>query len=410
MLHFILISDADLRAGGYYRSLFIEEKTKFFHYNERLDSIERKVDAISDALSSCKMPVSPKDLSGPNWDAWLRFRDAVGDFDTRNYQYILVTDALSQENLECFSILRSVPWKMVLDFDPMSEEKGFYREFTSHEGQGNLVSMVTSAEMKPKSMINLAREIDCSKIQWLFVNGRSSDTGGKQQEFPEWEATSVKEISRFFGCYCDPDKFDRQKPVVCLILPFNRRTVPYLERTLGRLFENFVDQFRLEVVSFKQKQQLSVLGQVKIRLIDLPPDLVHLGLKQMLCLSSSQQYRMPSSQAKVYAELSEKEYLYLKEHLELLYDSCEELPVPNNSSEEDVHLQKFLEEHRRLFISGNPISFASLYDNHDAKREIENDIRTHVQRLLDKRLTKSVILEIKHLPGTGGTTIPRRVM
>lgn len=410
MVLFILISDADLRAGGYYKSLFIEEKTKFFHYNERLDSIERKVDAIADALSSCKTPVSPKDLSGPNWDAWLRFRDAVGDFDTRNYQYILVTDALSQENLDCFSILRSVPWKMVLDFDPMSEEKGFYREFTSHEGQGNLVSMVTPAEMKPKSMINLAREIDCSKIQWLFVNGRSSDAGGKQQEFPEWEATSVKEISRFFGCYCDPDKFDRQKPVVCLILPFNQRTVPYLERTLGRLFENFVDQFRLEVVSFKQKQQLSVLGQVKIRLIDLPPDLVHLGLKQMLCLSSSQQYRMPSSQAKVYAELSEKEYLYLKEHLELLYDSCEELPVPNNSSEEDVHLQKFLEEHRRLFISGNPISFASLYDNHDAKREIENDIRTHVQRLLDKSLTKSVIVEIKHLPGTGGTTIARRVM
>lgn len=410
MLLFIHISDADLRAGGYYKSLFLEEKTKFFYHDKRLDSIERKMDAVYDALSSFKTPVSAKDLSGSNWDAWLRFCDAVGDFDTRNYQYILVTDALSQENLECFSILRSVPWKMVLDFDPMSEEKGVYREFTSHEGQVNLVSMVTPAEMKPKSMVNLAREIDCSKIQWLFVNGRSSDTGGKQQEFPEWEATSVKEISRFFGCCCDPDKFDKQKPVVCLILPFNQRTVPYLERTLGRLFENFVDQFRLEVVSFKQKQQLSVLGQVKIRLIDLSPDLVHLGLKQMLCLSSSHQYRMPSSQAKVYAELSEKEYLYLKEYLEILYDGCEELPVSNNSSEEDVHLQQFLEEHRRLFISGNPISFASLYDNHDAKRGIENDIRTHVQRILDKRLKKSMIVEIKHLPGTGGTTIARRMM
>lgn len=377
-----------------------------------MDSIEKKLDDFLVKLDPpCKTPVSPKDLSGPNWDEWLKFCAAVGDFDTRKNQYILVTDALSQENLDCFSVLRSVQWKMVLDFDPLSEEKGFYHQFTSHEGQGSLISMATPAELKPKTIITLAREIDSSKTQWLFVNGRSSDTGGKQPEFAEWEATSVKEISRFFVCCCDPDKFDKQKPVVCLILPFFQKTVPYLERTLGRLFENFADQFRLHVVSFKNARQLSVFEKVKVCTIDLASDLVHLGLKQMLCLSSSQQYRMPTSQAQIYAQLSNKEYLYLKEFLEVLYIGCEELPDPNNSSEGDKYLQEFLEENRRLFFSGNAISFASLYYNHDAKRDIENDIKIHVQRLLaDKTRTRSAIVEIKHSPGTGGTTIARRVM
>ena len=408
--------DEALHAGGHYRELFLTEKEKFLPFEKKLGSIESKVDTVLEIMtnqlpdSANKALVSPKDLSGPKWDEWLKFCDAVGDFDTRKNQYILVADALSPETLDCFSILRSVPWKMVLDFDPLSEEKGVYHEFTSHEGQSNLVSMVTPAELKRSTMVSLTRQIDPSKTQWLFVNGRSSDSEGKLHEFADWEASSVKEISRFFGCCCDPDKFDKQKPVVCLILPFFQRSVPYLEQTLSRLFENFADQFCLKVVSFKREKQLSVFAKVKVRIIDLDPSLVQLGLKQLLCLPSTERYRMPTSQAKVYAELSEKEYLYLKEHLEILYEGCEELPVPDNSSEEDMQLQNFLEEHRKLFISGNQISFASLYDNHDAKREIENDIRTHVQRLLDKRLTRSMIVEIKHSPGTGGTTIARRVM
>ena len=348
---------------------------------------------------------------GQIWDEWLRFCDAVGDFDTRKNQYILVTDALSPENQGRFSILRRVAWKMVLDFDPMSEEKGFYHSFTSQEGQGSLISMITPAEVKGSTMVGLARQIDPNKIQWVFVNGRSSDTAGKLPTFFDWEATSVKEISRFFGCCCDPDKFDKQKAVVCLILPLRQESSPFLEVTLSRLFENFGDQFNLKTVSFKQQKPLCVFGKVKVRTIDLSPELVHLGLKGMLSSSSFQRYRMPTSQAKVPVDLSEKEYLYLREHLKILYDGCEELPeVSSDPSEEDAQLKNYLNEHRRLFMSGHEISFASLYDNHDAKREIEKEIQIHVQRLLDNGLTRSMMVEIKHSPGTGGTTIARRVM
>lgn len=407
-----LQSDEQLQAGGQFKELFLAENGRLRYVENKLDSIEKKLDTLIESSNdgTTKEPLSPKDLSGAKWDEWLKFCDAVGDFDTMKNQYILVTDALSQENLDSFSILRSMPWKMVLDFDPMSEEKGMYYKFTSQEGQGNLVSMRTPAELKRITMVNLARQIDPCKTQWLFVNGRSSDTEDNLQEFADWEATSVKEISRFFGCCCDPDKFDKQKPLVCLILPIRKKSVPYVEVTLNRLFENFGDQFLLKVVSFRLEKRLTVLEKVKVRSIDLDPSLVHLGLKQRFCSPSTKRYPMPTSQADVYYDLSEKEYLYLKEHLEILYQGCEELPVSDDSSDDDQKVQKFLDEHRRLFISGNQISFASLYDNHDARREIENDIQIHVQRLLDKRLTRSMIVDIKHSPGTGGTTISRRVM
>lgn len=324
--------DADLQVGGYYKQLFLAEKAKLVPFRTELESIKSQLGNLTDMIanksldSTSKAPVSPKDLSGSNWDEWLRFCDAVGDFDTRKNQYILVTDALSPENQECFSILRRVAWKMVLDFDPMSEENGFYHSFTSQEGQGSLVSMITPAEIKGSTIVGLARQIDPNKIQWLFVNGRSSDTAGKFPTFSDWEASSLKEISRFFVCCSDPDKFDKQKAVVCLILPLRQESSPFLEVTLGRLFENFDGQFNLRTVSFKQEKSLSVFRKLKLRTVDLSPELVQLGLKELLCSSSTQRYRMPTSQANVPVDLKEKEYLYLREYLEILYEGCEELP------------------------------------------------------------------------------------
>lgn len=409
-----LQSDEVLTAGGYYKDLFLTEQAKINHVEKKLDELASKLETVladQSGHSTDKSPTSPKDLSDRKWDDWLKFCDAVSDFDTRKNQYILVTDALSPENLDYFSILRRISWKMVVDFDTMSEEKGFYHSFTSQEGQGSLVSMITPAEMKGSTIVSLARQIDPSKTQWLFVKGRSSDTDGNIQSFEGWESSSVKEISRFFGCCCDPDKFDRQKPVVCVVLPFCQESVPYMEVTLSRLFENFGDQFRLQTVSFKQEKRLSAFSKVKVRTVELCPRLFHLGLKEMLTSSSESRYRMPTSQAKVYVDLTEKELLYLNEHLDILFEGCEGLPeVSDNSQDEEQQIRKFLDEHRQLFMSGHEISFASLYDNHDAKREIEKDIQIHVQRVLDNGLKRPMMVVIRHLPGTGGTTIARRVM
>ena len=259
----------------------------------KIDKLESKIDTVIEITSqfreaASKEPWSPKDLSGQKWDEWLKFCDAVGDLDTRKNQYILITDALTQENLDCFSALRSIPWKMVLDFDTFSEEKGMYSKFTSLEGQGNLISMITPEELNRFNMASLPRSIDASKAQWLFVKGRASDMKGKSNEFADWEDTSVNEITRFFACCCDPDKFDKQKPVVCLILPFCQKSIPYFEVSLSRLFENFANKFRLRVVSFsKTEKQLSVLEKVKQCTVDLSPKLVHLGLTQLLYFTDS---------------------------------------------------------------------------------------------------------------------------
>ena len=398
-----------LGSGEYYKKLFLTDRKNQPFVMKKLESIESKLDTVlanQCSKASSNAPSSPKTLGGPNWDEWIRFRDTVGEFETQQNQYILVTDALRSAELQFFSILRRVSWKMVLDFDPMSEEKGLYREFTSKEGQTSLVSMITPAELRKSSMACLLRQIDTQKIQWLFVNGRDSDSEGGAQSLPDWEATSVKHISRLFSCCSDPDKLDKQKPVVCLILPFTERSHPYLEVTLSRLVENF-DEYRFKFVSLKHKHSHLLSKKFDIEHFDLTPKLLNMGLSEILSASMAKGYRMPSSQADIFVKLSQNEFLYLKEHLQLLYDGCEDLPESFNDAVEEA---SFFEEHRKSFISGNQISFVSLYDNHDARREISTEIGNHIIRLLHQGLSRSLIVEIRHSPGTGGSTIARRVM
>jgi len=407
-----LKTDDALLAAEHYQQLFMAEQDRYNRCEEKLDSIDRKLDFIANQLSGEASKPHEEGRSGPQWDEWERFCVAVGDFDSQTNQYILVTDAVSSEDLESYSLLRGVSWKMILDFDPLSEEEGFYKQFTSKEGQSNLVSMFTPAELNQSTMKSLIRQIDPNKVQWVFVNGRSGDDDGASNDFSDWEASSVRGISSLFRCCSDPDMFDQLKPVFCLILPFRKQCLPHLQVTLSRLTENF-NNLNMNFVSVDDKNWPAGISDRKfsVQSFQLCPNILNLGLKEMLDTSADQKLRMPTFHAGVTVNLSARQYLYVKEHLEILYTGCEDLPKGTGSaSESEEQRETFLEQQRKSFLSGNQISFASLFDNHDARRQIERDVQIHVQRLLDQGIAKPVIVEVRHSPGTGGTTIARRVL
>lgn len=396
-------------------NLFLSERDSHLRCEQKLDDISEKLDVVianQAGLRNQKTIISQGDESSPEWDEWLRFCYAVDDFDFQKNQYILAIDTVPNAEIKCYSNLRSVAWKMILDFDVMSEEEGFYHEFTSKEEQmSNLVSMFTPAELKQSTMRSLVGQIDPRKTQWLFVKGRAGDDDDRKcEEFFNWEATAVKDINSLLRCCSDPDTFDELKPVICLILPFTQCSQPFLQITMSRLIENF-NKHKLTFVSVNNESLHDLCDYSSVQAFHLCPKILDLGLRDILGTSTDQKLRMPTSHAGVPVHLSRRQYLYIKEYLEVLYLGCEDLPEDaNNSSESWEQLERHLEEQRKSFLSGNEISFASLYDNHDARRQLERDIQVHVQRLLDQGLVRPITVEIRHSPGTGATTIARRVL
>lgn len=350
-----------------------------------------------------------QDASDPKWDEWIRFKDFVREFDHHKNNYILVTDAMSPENLKYFSVLRSVPWKIVLDFNPSSEEKGMYKDFVKKEGKSSLIDMFTPEEIQRQhaSTINLARHIDPRKTQWMFVREREKDNlaNGGARSIEDWKSVSVKHLYRFLSCCSEPEKMDKHKPLICVILPFRQETRPFIKVTAKKLKENF-NEFRLHFVGVNHENVGDFHTRFDMQLTDLSPELLSRGLKDLFRVTPGNEYRMPSFQTQLPATFSHNQFLYLQEYLDVMYDGCEEL----QPAEVGDKFDKVLNEHRESFLSGNWISFVSLKYKHDAQRELGEEVRTHIQRLLDQGPTHSTIVEIHHLPGTGGSTIARRVL
>lgn len=394
-------------------------QTTLEEMNKKIEDMPDKIAEKIAKKSSCPMdehlPERSSDIEPEQWDNWLQFCKDVQNFDSQKNNYILLTDGMSPEILECFSLLRSVPWKVVIDFDPSSEEKGMYRDFSSKDGKDRLIKMITPDDIGRHYayISDLAQYIDPHKTHWLFVKGRDGDADVSVEEsenVEKWKASSLNHVNSFLRCLSDPEKLDKHKPVICVILPFQKKTIPFVKATLKKLVENF-NGFPLKLVGVNHDNMEEIKNNKrfsKMSLTHLRPDQLHKGLDGLLQVSHGKQYRIPTSQSQITTPLTPKQYLYLKEYLEVLYEGCQELPKLEEDKEK---VNKILSEHKESFLSGNWISFESLYDNHDAKRELGAHVLNHIERLLNKKtLTHSVIVEIRHLPGTGGTTIARRVL
>ncbi|KXJ11435.1 uncharacterized protein LOC110243725 [Exaiptasia diaphana] len=425
-----IFEDDVLESAKYYRDMFLQELATNGAVQSEVRSVYTTVQELrtemqdipakvaeevqkgllySQSLANSNPSHRLQDASDPKWDEWIRFRDFVRDFDHHKNNYILLTDAMSPENLKYFSVLISVPWKIVLDFNPSSEEKGMYKDFVKREGKSSLIDMITPEEMQRQhaSTINLARHIDPRKTQWMFVREREKDNlaNGGARSFDEWKIVSVKQLYRFLSCCSEPEKMDKHKPLICVILPFRQETRPFIKVTAKKLVENF-NEFRLHFVGVNHDNIGDLRTRFGIQLTDLSPELVCRGLKNLFQVSSGNEYRMPSFQTQLPATFTHNQFLFLQEYLDVLYNGCEDFPAQDVGEQFD----KFLNEHRESFLSGNWISFVSLKYKHDAQRELGEEVRTHIQRLLDQEPTHSTIVEIHHLPGTGGSTIARRVL
>lgn len=354
--------------------------------------------------------VSPsEEPTASPWDAWLKFRDQVNSFKSSQTHYILVADSMTQTDLQNFKVLSIVPWKMVLDFNPSSEDGGLYHAFNSQTTLQRMLSPCTPSEIKKTGFSGLPKQIDPKRTQWLFVNGREEDTvAGKPKSFPAWEQQSVKHISTFFSCCSQGEKFDNQKSITCLLLPISKSSNAFAEVTLKRFAENF-SEFDLNFVCIDDSYDKVSEVLKNFQKFPLSSQQLKNGVEGLFNVSESvSNYKMPSSLEDVLVSFSTREYVYMSENLELMYTGCESESI--NLADEENDREKDEEEHRRSFLSGNLISFGSLYFNHDAKRAIEKEIEIHLQRLLDQTLKHSVTVRIAHSPGTGGSTIARRVL
>ncbi|XP_046846970.1 uncharacterized protein LOC124440608 isoform X2 [Xenia sp. Carnegie-2017] len=292
------LTDWTERSLEYYRQSFLEE----IAFRTLADDCHKDIITMVEASSKSKEKDCEDLKSTPQWDDWLKLCSQMNEFNSSQTQFVLFADVMSRKDLENFKVLAAVPWKVVVDFNPSSED-----------------DEVTLRRFKESF----------SRVDLSFA---------------------------FIGNLTKPLTFLKQ-----------------------------VENFQLSSTEVKN------------------------GVRSFLNVGEEPlKYEMPCFQSGVRAPFSQKDYVYINEYLELFYIDCQNEYICANGDEKESKENE--EEHRRSFLSGNLISFLSLFFTHDAKRKIEMDIMVHIQRMLNQMIKQSGIVQIAHPPGTGGSTIARRVL
>ena len=389
----------------HYRQLLFEEISlrKFF---------EESHEKVKDVSSTTEVKELVEFHPTREWDAWLKFCDHMNAFNASQTQFVLLADETAPADLEHFKILAAIQWSMVIDLNPTSEDDGLYSVFKSQASLQQVLSPFTPGEISSLldkfGYVGLPKQVDSKRTQWLFANGRKEDkAGSKPKSFPDWEQQSLMSLTMFFGCCAFGDMFDNHKPIRCLILPISEAHLPFVEVTLKRLIQSF-SCFNLSFACIDNSCKNIDLPK-QVHTFQLSSAELNHGVENLFNITEDvPRYEMPCFQSGIRFPFFQKDYVYISEYLDLFYIGCQNKLINSNDEEEEQRMNE--EMHRRWFLSGNLISFLSLFFNHDAKREIEKDIEIHIERLLNQTPKQSGIVQIAHPPGTGGSTIARRVL
>ena len=373
-----------------YYTLFCKEETK--NIFKALENDEISPDKASETMEL---------LREPKWDEWIKFMKAVKYLNTDANQFILISGEFpDKKEANHYSVLGRIQWRAVFDLDPGTEGKGgLLTAFKDCKGREALFPQHTPRSLNDQP--TRLKNIESHQTQWVFVNGRNNDADNKPMATTDaWKKNYGAAISRFIDSCTS--KFDNCKPVVCLITPLARKAKKIAVEVLEML-EMFLNPkpFRYSFVCLNEDLQIEF---TTVKSFTMSPRYLRFGLLALLGNPQSK-YLLPSAQSKNPIQVNELQYLFFQGYLEPLYIDCQRLP--KGLSKEEIEQLKAREEFQ--FLSGNPISFLSLYYNQDARRVITKEIEDHLRSELST-LCKTKVEEICHAPGTGGTTIARRLL
>lgn len=340
-----------------------------------------KVRAVGEDLRrvSSWFEAGKRDLNGeqplPSWRSFLR---EVGEFSPR-MKYVLVADLISPEVGPAIEALGLIPWRGVIDFDSASETKG-------------LLSRLNS-KLRPRQVVHRALANDLRVqpepgIHWYFASG--IDSGTPVTEHRDW----IKRYKRSLSSQLGALQTSISPAPICFIVIWSVSPSARLRTVMEEIQGAFGDSCTIAVVSQDRPAIEPLCEDVGASFFEMSLQGLCAGISSTLNSvtgSSADVVRLPTASGAP-LELGADDGPWLAEDLEV------------------VHLAAGLEGDStpRSFRLGSEVSWRNLQLGQDCIRDISAQIRTQVED--DLRRRETVRINLYHAPGSGGSTVGRRIL
>lgn len=341
--------------------------------------------------------------------------------DCNRYQYILVANAipaLLRDN-DDFTFFREVPWTAVVDFDWSSENGGLQEMFTRTTGNGaalrRQLTVLDATDFKEGSGLGVESHYrPSSQLSWIFANGRQN-------------------VSQTYHTYSDWVGFCKKGTEDALLSQIRLALSPIVVFALfssSSLLEMAaLVQFTYSVmVAARAKRNIVVLSD-NLSVAQKLTELAHVDVREC-CVAGLPWEHVKLNFVQMLPELKEyysEKYLTSSTGTEIpvppqRVTSWDELDVVSSRECEQNDIQPDMIERTKLnFYKGVEAEWLNFYFNHDIERSLTPTLRNSLQSKIDALKcpnfaqdrgyrTAVRLLTVHHYPGTGGTTVCRRLL
>lgn len=339
---------------------------------------------ISTTISQNFSGIINSELYDEAADKFNNFEIACAAFDKRKYQYLLISPQKVSENKIVSEAIAKLPWRLVIDFNPKSDEEhnGLLYNFNENIGPG----------YKKTFTINDKIEFDPSfEHYWYMANGQG--TTAAIGDFRQWKNTHRTFLSSVL--YKEFVSGSRIKPRIVVLLDIDAKYAEFIISELNR-----IDYSKLHFVLCSETEKYENIfdSEDNVTLINISADDISTGLLNSVNYdeqsTSGQKYLIPHfDERKTYLEISQDHFDYLSSlGVEIVYKDIE----TNSSNLED-----------NGFFRGDIITWRDLAEQKDILR---NSLENIQKRLLNKlKENKLDEVHLVHEAGAGGTTLARRI-
>lgn len=316
---------------------------------------------------------SASELPPPVAPEWSDVWEQLGRFDPTRAKYVLVTGKIRPS--EALSSLALVPWSLIVDLDPDSNESGLYSCIGATLSRLRAVSQFGRQPIPPDFERGTA---------WLMTNGWPSRFEPIPESFRRWRAVygdGLRHISEKMRNVAKP------LPVKVLVLTDTNLEPEYMRSVIAMIDESLDDS-----------SDITVIG--------LPPISNEPGIKAHYSLSITDflnaLHQVLGSAAQIDEPAIPGNSGYVRIPLDQLRNLNEDVEILHSRVLEDHGTDTTVDS----FWRGNSPSWLDLHADLDVQRKVGPKLLTRIRDLLESRGNYTV--ELQHTPGSGGTTVALR--
>lgn len=316
-----------------------------------------------------------------NWDELFM---ACNHFDPRKSNYILIigkTDSLDPVDR---GLICSIPWNMVIDFDPESKKKGLHQAFTTVKGVSPHYvtrNQFDTLQFSPNSVVPY----------WFFAIGDIDIPDTIVRDSREWQRTYLPKLGPLISDFASA--YPRNTKVVIA-----HDAVQIISNWCAQLDVSYQDRVDF-MITTPQEVFSNLLDQYCHKKI--PIDLLSVAKGVQRFQSYFGKGAKVQGNIVIPAKGGDKlllpdQYADIQEDLELIYKGIEDsLTIEESDKSESA------------FYRGGKISWFGLDNHFDVDRKVTGDLLKSIKEGFNKD-EKNIVI-IPHEPGVGGSTVARRL-